>query len=70
MRASLQTPPLSITTMGVETPLGESYTHVSMFFFVVFVGCIWKLASCWSFVATDLGSISAKRVHSKAVHKI
>jgi hypothetical protein len=34
MRAALQTPPLSITPTGVETPLGESYTHVSMLFFV------------------------------------
>jgi hypothetical protein len=35
MWAALQTPPLSITPIGVEIPPGESYTHVSMFFFVV-----------------------------------
>jgi hypothetical protein len=70
MHAALQTPPLSITPTCVETPPGESYTHVSMFFFVVLVGCIWKLTSCWSFIATDSGSISARRVHPKAVHEI
>jgi hypothetical protein len=59
MREVLQTPPLSITPTGVETPPGESYTHVCMFFFVVLFGCIWKLMSCWSFVANELGSISA-----------
>jgi hypothetical protein len=32
MWAALQTP---ITQIGVEIPPGESYTHVSMFFFVV-----------------------------------
>jgi hypothetical protein len=32
MRTALQTPPLSIKPTCVETPPGESYTHVSMFF--------------------------------------
>jgi hypothetical protein len=53
IRMALQTPPLSITPIGVETPMGGSYTHVSMLFFVVLFGCIWKLTSCWSFVAND-----------------
>jgi hypothetical protein len=34
MRAALQTPTLSITPTCIETPSGESYTHVSMLFFV------------------------------------
>jgi hypothetical protein len=30
MRLTLQTPPLSITLTGVDTPSVEKYTHVSM----------------------------------------
>jgi hypothetical protein len=35
MRPALQTPPLLITQTNVKTPQGESYTHVSMLFFVM-----------------------------------
>jgi hypothetical protein len=59
MRVALQTPPLLITLTSIETPSGESYTHVTMLFLVVLFGCIFKLMSCWSFVANDSGSISA-----------
>jgi hypothetical protein len=34
MRTTLQTPPLSITPTFIDTPTGESYTHVSLLFFV------------------------------------
>jgi hypothetical protein len=34
MRLVLQTPLLSLTPTFVETPLGESYTHVSMLYFM------------------------------------
>jgi hypothetical protein len=35
MCPALQTPPLLITQTNVKTPQGESYTHVSMLFFVM-----------------------------------
>jgi hypothetical protein len=34
MRTTLQTPPLSIAPTFVDTPTGESYTHVSLLFSV------------------------------------
>jgi hypothetical protein len=48
MRAALQTPLLSIAPIAVETPPGESYTHVSMLFFVLWFESRSKLSSCWS----------------------
>jgi hypothetical protein len=69
MRPVLQTPPLSITPTGIETPPSESYTHVSMLVCVVLFCYMWKLISCWPFWCNDSGSIGSLRVHSKVVHE-
>jgi hypothetical protein len=56
MRPALQT---LITPLGIETPRGESYTHVSMLVFVVLFCYIWKRMSCWPFCCNDSGSIGS-----------
>jgi hypothetical protein len=59
MWPALQTPPLSITPIGIETPPVESYTHVSMLVFIVLFHYIWNLMSCWSFCCNDTCSIGS-----------
>jgi hypothetical protein len=48
MRSALQMPLLPIAPIAVETPLGESYTLVSMLFFIMWFVSKSKLSSCWS----------------------
>jgi hypothetical protein len=69
MRPALQTPPLSITPTGVETPLGESYTHVSMLVSVVLFCYIWNLMSCWPFVVMIHGPLVPKEFIPKQYMK-